>query len=159
MEPFKLKKITVDDLYISVLTTQRVTTAEGMIYMKPVDKTAPATGSLLMDAVAVAVNRNCGISQKELAEWLGMDSPTFGIVFKVATGRIPQDFFRDFRLKKACEWLACTDVSLREVTRRSGFKSQSSMTRTFREQLRITPERYRKRHRPANYRELYTWEK
>lgn len=157
MEPFTFKKITVEDVYVSVLEAKRVRNAEGWEKVLPVDKQPAPTGSLVMDAVArfLAVRR--GATPPELASWLQMDNGTLRRIFLYLTGLPSADFLAQYRLLQAKEWLASTDLSLTEVGERCGFTTLSAFSAWFIRWAKVAPRDYRHRNRPANFRDWYRW--
>ena len=118
MKDIQFKKISVDDVYVSILTRTRVTSPEGWTRMEPVAKQKINTGSIIIDAVGQALAQ----------------------------------------CKRACEWLKCTDIETEEVARRSGFTSRSALSHFFIKWLKCSPSDYRRRNRPADFRERYEWE-
>ena len=81
-----------------------------------------------------------------------------GAVFELLTGMNLREFIKLYQRKRACEWLKCTDVDVSEVARRSGFTSQPALTHFFLKWIGCTPTDYRRRNRPADFRERYEWE-
>lgn len=157
METIKIKKITADDVYVSVLKARIVTGENGWMRWEPVNKEAPPTGSLIMDAVARALNANSCLSPEDVAKALGTDTKILSAIFQLLTGKFPKDFFNELRLKKACEWLSCTDIPIKEVAKRSGCQSNTTLTRLFQRELHVTPTKYRELHQPKDYAARYKW--
>ena len=158
MEPIRLKKISVDDIYVSILTKRRVTNAEGWTRMEPVGRQIKPTGSMVMDAVAKALAENCGLTSKDLAKAMEITKRDLHAVFRLLTGMQASDFLKQYRQKRACEWLACTDLTVIKIAPLSGYTSPEAMVHYFTEHLKCTPLEYRQLHRPKNFRELYEWE-
>jgi transcriptional regulator GlxA family with amidase domain len=53
-------------------------------------------------------------------------------------------YLRKTRLNAACKILRSTKVGLCEIPVQCGFNDQTSMTRAFRQELKITPLKYRR---------------
>lgn len=158
MEKIEIRKIQVEDLYVSPLAKRRVTNAEGWSRMEEVEKKVPPTGSLVMDAVAQILAEEPGLTTEELAKALGTNNAVLNHLFQFLTGKLTRDFLTEYRLKRACELLACTNLRLEEIARRSGFPSQSDLAKLFKERKQCTPREYRHLYRPKNYALLYEWE-
>ena len=157
MEPVKLKKLTVDDLYVTVLTARRATREGGWTRMEDIDRTPPATGSLVMDAVARILAEDSSVTPEGLARLLDADVADVHAVFRLLTGMPMRDFLNAYRQRQACEWLSCTDVPIEQVAARSGFTSHAVLTRFFVKHLKCTPKEYRRATRPADFRQRYAW--
>ena len=158
MKKIEIRKIQVEDLYVSPLAKRTVTNAEGWTRMEEVEKKALPTGSLVMDAVAEALAEEPGLTTDKLAKALGTNSVVLNHIFKFLTGKLTRDFLMEYRLKRACELLACTNLRLEEIAHRSGFPTQAYLSKLFKEQNQCTPREYRHLHRPKNYALLYEWE-
>lgn len=153
-----LKKITVDDVYVSVLSARRELTPEGDLIRKPFEKDFPHTGSIIMDAVGKLLRETRTWRLADLAERLRVDTNDLYAALRILTEEGADEFISTYRLKQAKEWLACTDLELDEVARRCGLNSPEALMNRFRRREKTTPTRYRKTRRPKNFRELYVWE-
>ncbi len=151
------KLITVEDVYVSVLTAKKVADANGVWTYQKVEKSFPHTGSVLMDAVGrILLETGCW-ETGDFAQKLEVDVNDFRGAVRVLTGMPIADFVLAYRMRQAKEWLACTDLSIREVARRCGMRFSEMLSNRFRQREKMTPQRYRKLHRPSNFRELYIW--
>ena len=158
MERIVLKRIKPKEVYVSVLRARRVTNDEGWTRMEPVKKEPAASGSVVIDAVAKALARDSGVETKELAAAMGLKPALLNAIFTALTGMGVREFVKRYRLMQAREWMTRTDLPLNEVARRSGFPMKSSLTHAFTKRFGQTPSAYRRRFRPANFRELYEWD-
>lgn len=158
MESIKFKQIRVDEIYTSILTARRVTDERGWTGMQPIEPKEIRTGNVVMDAIGQLLGEDCNLVPKELARLLGTSISTLSGMIRLFTGTLMESFLLAYRLKRAQEWLAYSDLPLGEVTRRCGFTAQSAMGRVFKQAFQMTPGKYRKAHRPKNFRELYRWE-
>lgn len=81
---------------------------------------------------------------QRLARLSGMSRTQFARRFREALHRTPMQYLTDWRLQKARQWLRETDASVEEIGRRSGYRSQPSFTRRFKERFGVTPLAYRR---------------
>lgn len=65
-------------------------------------------------------------------------------LFKKTFGLTPLMYLRRTRLNAACQLLRSTAVGLSDIALQCGFNDQTSMTRAFRLELKITPLKYRR---------------
>lgn len=151
------KSITVEDVYVSVLTAKKVSDENGVLTYKKVEKSFPHTGSVLMDAIGrILLETGCWETE-DFAQKLEVGVSDLRGAVRVLTGMPIADFVLAYRMRQAKEWLACTDLSIREVARRCGFRFSEMLSNRFRRYEKMTPKRYRETHRPSNFRELYMW--
>ena len=85
-----------------------------------------------------------GISQEEVAEYLGMTPTYFSRFFKQATGRGFVEFVNRLRVSKSCELLSNSDKPVTDVCFESGFSNISNFNRRFQQLKGMTPSGYRK---------------
>ena len=159
MEKTPIKRITVDDIYRSILTKRRVTNAEGWTRMEPIDHPTRLSGSPVVDAVARLLEKDIGMRPDDITPALGISKPDLSAALRVATGMNTAGFLRAYRLTRAREWLARTDLSIKDISGRSGFLRPATFHNTFVKYVGMTPGKYRRLNRPADFRELYEWEK
>ena len=82
-----------------------------------------------------------------LAEVVALSPFHFARMFKVSTGLAPHAFVTKKRVDVATAMLRDTDLPLREIFQRAGFKTQSHFTSVCRRTMGITPAAYRRHHR------------
>lgn len=158
MNKKEVKRFTVDDVYVSVLKADIIKHKNGWIHVREKEKMFKPTGSVLMDIVGQVLLEYNSLSAKGLAESVGADAAALAGTFRWLTGMTLHKFLIQYRMKQVCEWLTCTDITIKEIARRCGFSSQASLTHLFAQKFACSPTQYRKRHRPKNYAELYKWE-
>lgn len=81
----------------------------------------------------------------DLAETMNMSRAVFYRKIKTFTGASPIDLVKEMRMKRALELLDADVCSLSEVAYQSGFSSPQYFSRVFKEQMRCTPNEYKKR--------------
>lgn len=80
----------------------------------------------------------------QLAAYLGLDRSYFSKIFKQHTGKSPQDYIVDFRLKKAAELMVTRDLGPGEAARLTGYADIVSFSRIFRKKYGVAPSHYGK---------------
>ncbi len=86
-----------------------------------------------------------GITKADMAKVAKISISTLERLFRKLFGITPGQYVRKIRLNAACQLIRESDRSLAEIARDSGFFDQTSMTHSFRSELKITPSRYRQR--------------
>lgn len=152
-----LKPITVDMIYVSPLKAKLVK-KDGWEKVLPVDKTIPPTGSLIMDAVADILKQTTISSVKAIAARLKVNPRELSGAIHILTRRKAIDFILDYRLRQAKEWLACTDLDLKEIALRCGLKWAENLAQRFQKMEKISPRTYRAKNRPTDYARRYEWD-
>jgi AraC-like DNA-binding protein len=84
------------------------------------------------------------LSIADLAEVGGISVSSQERLFKKTFGLTPLMYLRRTRLNAACQLLRSSKVGLSDVAVQCGFNDQTSMTRAFRQELKITPLKYRR---------------
>lgn len=80
---------------------------------------------------------------KKLSTDLNMSTTHLYRKLKSLTGLSPVEFIRVFKLQKACELLANSNLSIKEIGYSMGFNNLSYFVKCFREQFNVTPSAYR----------------
>jgi AraC-like DNA-binding protein len=78
-----------------------------------------------------------------LAEAAGMSRTVFHRLFTETYGGSPLSLLREFRLKRAAELLTHTDMPIKTITGRLGYRSRSHFWKLFKEAHGVDPEQYR----------------
>lgn len=84
------------------------------------------------------------LSVAEIAKVGGISVSSQERLFKKTFGLTPLMYLRRTRLNAACKMLRETSVGLAEIAVQCGFNDQTNMTRAFRQELKITPLKYRR---------------
>lgn len=153
----KIEKIKVEDVYVSVLTAQLVTNSDGSMRWVEQPHDLRPSGSVVVDAVVSVLLERRYRMLKDIAKLLEVDSTELNKAMQLLTGYGVQEFATQYFLLAAQEYLRCTDLPLKEIARRCGHGQMSAMTGYFQRILQITPQEYRRKNRPADYRFLYRW--
>lgn len=91
-----------------------------------------------------------GITKADMARVADISISTLERLFRKTFGITPGQYVRKIRLNAACQLIRETDRSLADIARTCGFFDQTSMTHSFRTELKITPNRYRNRFSKAS---------
>ena len=154
-----IKPITVDMIYVPVVTARLETQADDSMKWITTDKRAPQTGSCIMGAISQLLLHTQLLHVLDFAKKLGVNERDLGGALRILTGiKHPDDFIEAYRMKQAKEYLACTDLTATEIARRCGFKYQEDLSYSFKKLEKTSPNNYREAHRPKNFREIYRWE-
>lgn len=84
------------------------------------------------------------IGVADIAQSTGLNRSYFGKVFKVATGKTPQQYLIDYRMTKAAELLKLTALSVGEVGAAVGYPNQLHFSRAFKAANGLSPREWRK---------------
>ena len=79
----------------------------------------------------------------EIADEVGLSRSHFFALFRRSTGFSPQFYINVSRMESAIHGLVRTDAPLAELADSLGFSTQGNFTRFFRQQLGVTPDRFR----------------
>jgi AraC-like DNA-binding protein len=85
------------------------------------------------------------ISVADMAQVGGISVSSQERLFRKTFGLTPSLYVRKTRLNAACKLLRDGSDSLADIAVKCGFNDQNSMTRAFRQELKITPLKYRRR--------------
>ncbi|WP_010273451.1 helix-turn-helix domain-containing protein [Paenibacillus senegalensis] len=87
------------------------------------------------------------ITLQQIADKLDMSPSQISRLFKEETKLTFSEYVIQFRMKKACEWLLNTDMSIKEVADRLRYTNVQNFTRTFKQIKGVPPGEYRKQTR------------
>lgn len=105
----------------------------------------------MRDIIAfVQANYRKKITVADMAACGGISVSSQERLFRSTFGLTPLMYLRRTRLNTACRILRESDTSIATIAKECGFNDQTNMTRAFRQELRITPLRYRKRFKEGN---------
>jgi len=89
-------------------------------------------------------NYGTDIDISEYAAECNISTSRFLHLFKESTGTSPQNYIISIRIKKACELLENTDLSILKVAEQVGICDQNYFSRLFKKHMGISPSEYRK---------------
>lgn len=92
-------------------------------------------------------NYSRNLTVEELASICGLDRSYFGKVFKETMGQSPQEFLIHYRMSRAAELLAGTDLSVGEIGVNVGYPNQLHFSRAFKTVHGISPRQYRQNYK------------
>jgi len=87
------------------------------------------------------------LSVRSLAQHLGLDRSYLHRLFKAATRLSPQEYLLDLRIRKACELLQETELSISIISLSVGYEDTLYFSKLFRRKRGVSPSQYRIRHR------------
>jgi LacI family transcriptional regulator len=93
-----------------------------------------------------------GLRVSEVAEVAGLPRRALQQRFRAILQRTPKEELVRVQIDRAKMLLAQTDLSVEQVSRRSGSAAFEYFVRAFRRETGLTPRRYRKKHRIAELR-------
>ncbi len=93
----------------------------------------------------IADNFREKISTADMAREAGISVSSVERLFRNSFGVTPLMYLRKTRLNAACRMLRENSLNLSTIAEACGFNDQTGMTRAFRQELKITPLKYRRR--------------
>ena len=133
-----LKRMTVDDMYISPFVARRVYNEDGVMSWIPMERNVNPTGIPVVDFIARSLAE--GRSNMEwIARQLGCSGTDLHGWSRTMTGMDFREFRRAYLFRLADDLLRYTSLSIDEVARRSGFYSASLLSQQYRKYRNRTP--------------------
>lgn len=104
--------------------------------------------SMRIEEILSFINENISqnITLETLAQRASLSTFYFSRVFKKETGYTPREYLIYTRMNAARFYLRTTDLTLKEITYRCGYGSESTFCTTFKRITGITPLEYRNQH-------------
>jgi len=91
------------------------------------------------------INQNyAAIRVSDVVEYVGFTRSYFSTLFKKHIGISPQEYLTLCRLKRSCELLLYTDLSVQDIAARVGYEDQFNFSRIFKKHYGFSPANYRK---------------
>jgi AraC family transcriptional regulator len=95
----------------------------------------------VLEYVAAKIHED--LSLAALAEIAGMNLYYFSRLFKQSTGVSPHRYVLEQRISRAQQFLRSSDMTIFEVSVRTGFVDQGHFTKVFRRFVGVSPTEYR----------------
>jgi transcriptional regulator GlxA family with amidase domain len=89
------------------------------------------------------IRKSILITTKQLADSANLSIDHFSRLFKKETGMSPHQYLKEVRLSVARAFLESSELSVKELSTRSGFKDQSHFVRDFKKAYGLSPMQYR----------------
>lgn len=93
----------------------------------------------------ISKNYNHNLQLEEMSELTGLTPTSFSRFFKKVTGKSFITFLNEYRIQKACSFLADKNTSIAEIMYNVGFSEPAHFTRTFKKYTNHTPREYRRK--------------
>lgn len=125
----------------------------GLVYSA--QQAQPATDVQNVNVIERAITRiqnefERDLNMSQLAQELGVSYSWFRHTFTAHTGLSPHQYLLEFRLVRARNLLAETELSIKEIAAQTGFEDEFYFSRLFRQKLNLTPSQWRNRGRYRN---------
>ena len=88
-----------------------------------------------------------GITVLDIAEHLNVNRSYLYTIFKNSLELSPKEFLTKFRVSRAKEQLSLTDISVENIAYSCGYRSPLVFTKAFKQEVGMTPSRYRSTNR------------
>ena len=103
----------------------------------------------LIAQIEAYVEANYGdinLSMNQISDHVNMSAAYLGRLFKQVTGITFIEYLTKFRLKKACQLLLTTDLTVNDISDRVGFTNSSYFYIIFKKNMECTPNQYRRQY-------------
>jgi AraC-like DNA-binding protein len=80
-----------------------------------------------------------------MADFSNLSVTHFSALFRKKTGHSPIEYFNHLKIQKACQYLAFTSMTVKELAFYIGIEDQYYFSRMFTRLMGISPSAYRKR--------------
>lgn len=92
-------------------------------------------------------NYGHSIRVTDIAEYVCINRSYLYTLFRENVGSSPQEYLSGYRLARAADFLASTELSMEGVAQSCGYHDPAAFGRAFKERYRMTPLQYRKKYR------------
>jgi two-component system response regulator YesN len=90
-------------------------------------------------------NLNRKLTLEEIAQSVKLSPSHLSHLVKLETGMPPGQYLKMLRMKRTCELLESTSLSVKEIMVKVGIQDKSHFTQDFKNIYSVTPSQYRKR--------------
>lgn len=103
----------------------------------------PVNGSVLF----MKANLHQALSIDDLAKQQLLSVSHYCRLFRQKTGTSPNQYFKQLRIQKSCQYLYFTDMHIKEICAAVGFDDPFYFSRSFKKMMGVSPSDYKKQHR------------
>ncbi len=133
----------------TILTKGVFNTAETLSHIEAVlnqqNTLSQPTQRLVRQAVAwIHTHYAESLTREDIAQRINISPDYLTDCFRQEMGITPITYLRRYRIRKACDLLKNTDMSITEVAMAVGFSESAHFTRTFHHEVGLTPRAYRR---------------
>ena len=131
------------------------------LFMDSLTRSAEHSGKVIMsrlrefyirEAIAyIEGNYQRDVTVEELAGALRLNRSYFGKIFRLSTGKTPQRFLMNYRMVKAAELLASTELPVSEIGASVGYENPLHFSRAFKTIYGISPRDWRREHTSSQH--------
>lgn len=145
---YKLKKFTIDDMYLPVMQTVVIDEVNGTIKQREEQEIPfPHTdGSILDAAIHVYLTCRKAKNPRMVARYLRLDPRELSNAIHILTGRSHDELLYEYRLRAMTELLTQTTIPEAEIGKFFGYTSTHSLNRFLSEQGGASAKELRLRH-------------
>lgn len=148
------KKITPKQIYVTRIRKKKREIEPDHWITETFSNVPAPTGDPEMDRVAQLLAERDNVTLQELAYLHPEDALFWRMYFQRQTGMTFWNFLKEYKQMIFYELLISTDLGPKEIEERIGF-TYRNLSENFRKKYGLSPMRYRKKHRPENYRFIY----
>ena len=123
-----------------------------MIYEDKFNRTKKTVNTDMVDTVVKLMQDKIQqtITLKQMADFSNLSVTHFSSLFRKKTGHSPIEYFNHLKIQKACQYLAFTSMTIKELAFYVGIEDQYYFSRMFTRLMGISPSAYRKRNAENN---------
>ena len=86
------------------------------------------------------------ITLEDIAQHVAYSVSHFGMFFAKKTSYPPMVYYNQLKIQRACTYLQFSDMKIKEIAYKLGFYDQFHFSKSFRQEMELTPREYRKRY-------------
>ncbi len=103
-------------------------------------------GHQRLDAIVAVIHENLhrSLSVADLADAASISVSTLERLFREHMNTTPRQFILQVKMSAACEWLINTEMQVKEVSSRLGYREHGNFTRAFTKLMEMSPSSYQK---------------
>ncbi len=135
----------VRDIQRYTLSAYRTQVMEALGRIGQAEPASPLRAETLADDIQAIITRDYGdamLCAASIADRLGISPAYAGRVFNQRMSMSIPEYINQVRLEKAAAWLAASDLTVAEITRRVGYTSESYFFKLFKARYGTTPRSY-----------------